>query len=123
MWYILCLSFISWKTLKRRSNNDSGAWHQWLVKKLTAGIECRNGCYRILLDSDSGAWHQWLVEMTVVPGTSGFMTSNAPDGMYDSLVKNYQGTMFDPEAKKLRHESVFPETMKKVYEMGAALVR
>jgi NAD(P)H-dependent FMN reductase len=81
------------------------------------------------------------------------MTSNAPDGMYDSLVKNYQGTMsafvgptevlvagdtlqlkdygktdwpwtmFDPEAKKLRHESVFPETMKKAYEMGAALVR
>lgn len=81
------------------------------------------------------------------------MTSNAPDGMYADLIQNYQNTlsafvgptealvagdtlqlrdytktdwpwsMFDPEAKKRRHEAVFPETMKKAYEMGAALVR
>jgi hypothetical protein len=30
--------------------------------------------------------------------------------------------MFDPEAKKLRHETVFPEECKKAFEMGAALV-
>lgn len=81
------------------------------------------------------------------------MTSNAPDGMYDSLMQNYKGTlaafvgptevlvagdtlqlkdygktdwpwsMFDPEAKKQRHETVFPETVKKAFEMGAALVK
>jgi NAD(P)H-dependent FMN reductase len=82
-----------------------------------------------------------------------FMTSNAPEGMYDGLVKNYQGTlsafvgpteafvagdtlqlkdyaktdwpwsMFDPEAKQRRHDTVFPEQMKKAYEMGANLVK
>ena len=81
------------------------------------------------------------------------MTSNAPDGMYDSLMQNYKGTlaafvgptevlvagdtlqlkdygktdwpwsMFDPEAKKQLHETVFPETVKKAFEMGAALVK
>ena len=30
-------------------------------------------------------------------------------------------SMFDPEAKKVRHETVFPEEMKKVYEMGMTL--
>ena len=40
----------------------TSGWQWLVVKKLTAGIECRNGCYRILLDcgNDSGAWHQWL---------------------------------------------------------------
>ena len=81
------------------------------------------------------------------------MTSNAPDGMYESLMQNYKGTqaafvgptevlvagdtlqlkdygktdwpwsMFDPEAKKQRHETVFPETVKKAFEMGAALLK
>ena len=79
------------------------------------------------------------------------MTSNAPDGMYQGLLTNYQKTlsafvgptkvfvsgdtlqlrdysktdwewsMFDPEAKKLRHETVFPEECRKAYEMGRAL--
>ena len=30
-------------------------------------------------------------------------------------------TMFDPEAKQRRHETVFPEECQKAYEMGAAL--
>ena len=81
------------------------------------------------------------------------MTSNAPDGAYSELLKRYSQTlgrfvgptqvlaagdtlqlrdygktdwpwsMFDPEAKKLRHETVFPETVKKAFEMGAALVK
>ena len=80
------------------------------------------------------------------------MTSNAPDTAYMSLLQNYQRTlsgfvgpteilvsgntlqlndyskmdwewsMFDPEAKKLRHETVFPQERAKAYDMGAALV-
>lgn len=80
------------------------------------------------------------------------MTSNAPDTMYTGLIDSYQQTMngfvgptkvlvsgdtlqlkdysktdwrwsmFDPEAKKERHETVFPEEMKKAYEMGMALL-
>ena len=80
------------------------------------------------------------------------MTSNAPDTMYANLLQGYQRTlsgfvgptellvsgdtlqlkdysktdwpwsMFDPEAKKLRHETVFPQECKKACDMGAALV-
>ncbi len=79
------------------------------------------------------------------------MTSNAPDTAYRNLIRNYQQTlnrfvgpaevlvsgdtlqlkdygstdwpwtMFDPEAKKERHETVFPEECRKACEMGAAL--
>ena len=81
------------------------------------------------------------------------MTSNAPDTMYASLLQGYQRTlsgfvgptevlvsgdtlqlndynktdwpwsMFAPEAKKLRHETVFPQECKKAYDMGAMLCR
>ena len=81
------------------------------------------------------------------------MTSNAPDTTYMGLLQNYQQTfnrfvgptelmvsgntlqlkdyskldwewsMFDPEAKKLRHETVFPQECAKAYDMGAALIR
>lgn len=80
------------------------------------------------------------------------MTSNAPDTAYMGLLQNYRQTlsrfvgptellvsgetlqlkdyskldwewsMFDPEAKKLRHETVFPQECKKAYDMGAALI-
>ena len=80
------------------------------------------------------------------------MTSNAPDTMYTGLIESYQQTMngfvgptkvlisgdtlqlkdysktdwpwtlFDAEAKQERHDCVFPEEMKKAYEMGKALV-
>ena len=79
------------------------------------------------------------------------MTSNAPDTMYTGLLQNYQQTLsrfvgptdvlvsgdtlqlkdysktdwpwtlFDPEAKQRRHETVFPEEIKKVYQMGKTL--
>ncbi|MBR0382953.1 MAG: flavodoxin family protein [Eubacterium sp.] len=79
------------------------------------------------------------------------MTSNAPDTMYQGLLKNYQETLnrfvgptevfisgdtlqlkdygrtdwewtlFDPEAKKRRHETVFPEECRKAFELGARL--
>ena len=80
------------------------------------------------------------------------ITSNAPDYAYLGLLRNYQQalsgfvgptellvsgdtlqlkdysktdwawSMFDPEAKKLRHETVFPKECAKAYDMGAALV-
>ena len=80
------------------------------------------------------------------------MTSNAPDGSYTPLIHNYQQTlnrfvgptevfvsgdtlqlkdyskldwewsMFNPEAKKRRHEDVFPKECQKVFDRGVALV-
>ena len=80
------------------------------------------------------------------------MTSNAPDTAYSNLLDSYQQTMsafvgptkvlisgdtlqlkdysktdwpwsyFNEEAKKERHETVFPEEVKKAYEMGKELV-
>ena len=80
------------------------------------------------------------------------MTSNAPDTAYSQLLQNYQQTlsnfvgptqvlvsgntlqlkdysktdwpwsMFDAEAKRVRHETVFPQECRKAYEMGAALI-
>ena len=80
------------------------------------------------------------------------MTSNAPDTAYTGLLENYQRTlsgfvgptellvsgntlqlndyskldwtrsMFGPEAKKLCHETIFPQECAKAYDMGAALV-
>lgn len=79
------------------------------------------------------------------------MTSNAPDHMYQELLRNYQQTlsrfigpaeifvsgdtlqlkdysrtdwqwtMFDPDAKYKRHETVFPQECKKIYEIGASM--
>ena len=79
------------------------------------------------------------------------MTSNAPDTTYTGLVENYQRTLsafvgptkvlvsgdtlqlkdysktdwewsiFDPAAKKERHETVFPQECKKAFHMGAEL--
>ena len=81
------------------------------------------------------------------------MTSNAPDTTYMGLLQNYQQTLnrfvgptellvsgdtlqlkdyskldwewsyFNPEAKKLRHETVFPQECEKAYNMGAALIK
>lgn len=81
------------------------------------------------------------------------MTSNAPDTAYRGLVENYRQTldrfvgpaktlvsgdtlqladytktdwpwtMFDPAAKKLRHETAFPLELQRAFDMGAALLR
>lgn len=80
------------------------------------------------------------------------MTSNANDTAYTGLLRNYQQTlnrfvgptdvlvsgntlqlkdysktdwewtMFDPKAKKIRHETVFPEECKTAYKKGLELV-
>ena len=79
------------------------------------------------------------------------MTSTAPDTAYTGLLETYRQSLnrfvgparvlvsgdtlqlkdysktdwpwsyFDPEAKKARHETVFPEEMKKAFELGKAL--
>ena len=81
------------------------------------------------------------------------MTSNAPDTMYKDMLDNYrqtlsrfvgptevfvsgntlqlkdysrtdwEWTMFNPQAKMERHETVFPQECRKVCELGASLVR
>ena len=81
------------------------------------------------------------------------MTSNAPDTMYTQLLQNYQQvlsrfvgptevfvsgntlqlkdysktdwpwSLFDPEDKKQRHETVFPEECRAVFEKGVQLVK
>ena len=35
----------------------------------------------------------------------------------------YQWTMFDPEAKKERHDKVFPEDLKKAFELGVNIIK
>ena len=79
------------------------------------------------------------------------MTSNAPDSYYTQLLENYRQTLsrfvgparvlvsgntlqlkdygrtdwewnlFDPEDKRIRHETVFPQECKKAFEMGKEL--
>ena len=79
------------------------------------------------------------------------MTSNAPDTMYLDMMRGYQQTLsrfvgptdllisgntlqlkdygktdwpwtlFDPEAKNLRHETVFPQECRAAFEKGARL--
>lgn len=81
------------------------------------------------------------------------MTSNAPDTAYLNLLRNYQQTltrfvgptellvsgntlqlkdydatdwpwtMFDPEAKKARHEEIFPQECRRAFEMGEQLLK
>ncbi len=81
------------------------------------------------------------------------MTSNAPDTAYADLLQNYKQTLsrfvgptdvfacgdtlqlkdysktdwpwtlFDPKAKQGRHETVFPQECKRLFEMGAALAK
>ncbi len=81
------------------------------------------------------------------------MTSNAPDSAYQALLQNYQRTLnrfvgptdvlvsgetlqlkdysgldwewsiFDPEAKRIRHETVFPEECRKAFALGEAMGR
>lgn len=81
------------------------------------------------------------------------MTSNAPDYGYQALLRNYQQTLnrfvgptevfvsgetlqlkdyakmdwewsiFDPEARRVRHETVFPKECRRAFELGAAVAK
>lgn len=81
------------------------------------------------------------------------MTSNAPENAYQPLLRQYQQTLnrfigptevfvsgdtlqlkdyaktdwewslFDPEAKQVRHETVFPQECRRIFELGLALAK
>ena len=36
---------------------------------------------------------------------------------------DWKWTMFNPESKKLRHETVFPQECKRAFDLGASLVK
>ena len=40
-----------------------------------------------------------------------------------TYVKKENWTMFNPAAKQKRHDTVFPEELKKAYEIGTELLR
>ena len=40
-----------------------------------------------------------------------------------SAKTDWEWTLFDPAAKKLRHDTVFPKECQRAYELGAALAR
>ncbi len=46
----------------------------------------------------------------------------ASDTLQVSDYSKYNWTMFDPEAKKSRHETVFPQEKEKVFSLGAEMV-
>ena len=102
--------------------------------------------FRFYMRAVSEAVNDWFPVLMIV-------TSNAPDTYYTQLLENYRQTMnrlvgptqvlvsgdtlqlkdyskldwpwtlFDPEAKKTRHETVFPQECKKAYDLGAALLK
>ena len=53
---------------------------------------------------------------------AGWKISGAVTYVLVSDYSKYNWTMFDPEAKKVRHEEVFPDSMKKAFEFGAEMV-
>ena len=96
-------------------------------------------------NSDTPCCNQNVIPVLLI------MTSNAPDDTYTKLLDNYQKTMsffvgptevlvsgetlqledysktdwpwfFDPEARKERHETVFPQECRKAYELGKDLL-
>lgn len=60
-------------------------------------------------------------------GIEGIMAEWNTDTLVTEAMKDYSKTdwpwtLFDAEAKKERHETVFPEEIKKAFRMGAELV-
>lgn len=81
-----------------------------LIYTMNAPDEKFNGA---LSEKDSRMLGRFLGECSVL---------NVTDTLqYDDYSK-YYGTQFNPEAKKQRHEEVFPEDLKKAFAMGIALV-
>ena len=56
-----------------------------------------------------------------IVGTTKLLISSDTLQVYD--YDKYNWTMFDPEAKKQRHETVFPEDKKKAFGFGGEMVR
>jgi len=45
------------------------------------------------------------------------------EGTEENDYGKYDWTMFDPEAKKARHEEVFPKELEKAFSLGAEMVK
>ena len=59
----------------------------------------------------------------LIIGPTEFLVSGETLQLKDYSKTDWPWTMFDPQARQQRHETVFPEECKRAYEMGAALVR
>jgi len=53
---------------------------------------------------------------------AGFLISGDTLQLKDYSKTDWEWSSFDPEHKKERHETVFPQECKKAYEMGKALL-
>jgi len=56
-------------------------------------------------------------------GPTEFFVSGNTLQLKDYSKTDWPWTLFDPEAKQARHETVFPQEMKRAFEMGASLVK
>ncbi len=45
------------------------------------------------------------------------------EGTEENDYGKYDWTMFDPEAKKARHDEVFPKELEKAFALGAEMVK
>ena len=70
----------------------------------------------------------WNTETLITEASSSFvgptevLVSGDTLQLKDYSKTDWQWTMFDPEAKQKRHDTVFPEECRKAFEMGAGLV-
>ena len=65
--------------------------------------------------------YQQILSMFVGP-TEIFISGDTLQ-LKDYSKTDWQWTLFNPEAKQKRHETVFPDECKKVFEMGVSLVK
>ena len=61
--------------------------------------------------------------LNLLVGPTEILVSGDTLQLKDYSKLDWPWTLFDPEAKKARHETVFPQECKKAFEMGAALVK
>ncbi len=76
---------------------------------------------------NAGPRKGWNTDTLIMEAAKGAESAGAEVQKFDLFrLEKYTGciwpwTMFDPESKKLRHETVFPQHQKQVFELGAAL--
>ena len=70
----------------------------------------------------------WNTETLITEASSSFvgptevLVSGDTLQLKDYSKTDWQWTMFDPEAKQKRNDTVFPEECRKAFEMGAGLM-
>ena len=77
---------------------------------------------------NAGSRMGWNTETLITEASSSFvgptevLVSGDTLQLKDYSKTDWQWTLFDPESKQKRHDTVFPEECKKAFEMGAGLV-